>query len=171
MTLWLMMLHHHIKFSNKMFCGSEHIIRTNIHWRIEPSLRLDLECSNPFFFHRTLWLMMLYYQTKFDCKQTSSLEELVIFWLYKPLLWPWHWRQWNQFFCMTFCLMMLHSHTKLGHKMIWGSEDIITDILKDCVFHNWRWSVSNQKTHNKKTGGKKSRNIAVLLRNNVRFLY
>ena len=32
--------------------------------------------------------MMLYYQTKFGCKPTSSLEdatEMIIFWLYKPL--------------------------------------------------------------------------------------
>ena len=31
--------------------------------------------------------MMLYYETKFGCKLTSSLEdtiEMVIFWLYKP---------------------------------------------------------------------------------------
>ena len=31
MTLWFMMLHDHTKFSNKMFCGSENIIRTNSH--------------------------------------------------------------------------------------------------------------------------------------------
>ena len=30
MTLWVMMLHHHTKFGNKMFCDSENI-RTNIH--------------------------------------------------------------------------------------------------------------------------------------------
>ena len=50
------------------------------------------------FSHRTLRLMMLYYQTKFSCKPTSSLEDttkIVIFWLYKPLLWPWHWIQWT----------------------------------------------------------------------------
>ena len=44
------------------------------------------------FFHRTLWFMMLYYQTKFGCERTSSLEdrvEIVLFWLYKPSLWPW----------------------------------------------------------------------------------
>ena len=29
-TLWLMMLHHHTKSGNKMFCGSENIIWTNI---------------------------------------------------------------------------------------------------------------------------------------------
>ena len=39
--------------------------------------------------------MMLYYQTKFGCKWTRSLEDreaIVIFWLYKPSLWPWYWR-------------------------------------------------------------------------------
>ena len=52
------------------------------------------------FFHRTLRLKMLYYQTKFGCKPTSSLEdttEIAIFWLYKPSLWPWHWTQWANF--------------------------------------------------------------------------
>ena len=54
-----------------------------------------LECSNPIFFHRTLQLMKLHYQTKLGCKWTSSLEDItkiVIFWLYKPSLWPWLWR-------------------------------------------------------------------------------
>ena len=37
-TLWLMMLHHHIKFGNKTFWGSEDIIQTNIHWHFELSL-------------------------------------------------------------------------------------------------------------------------------------
>ena len=45
------------------------------------------------FLHKTLWLMMLYYQTKSSCKWTSRYsKKIVIFWLYKPLLWPWHWR-------------------------------------------------------------------------------
>ena len=47
------------------------------------------------FFRRTLWLKMLYYQAELGCNRTSSLEdivEIVIFWLYKPSLWPWHWR-------------------------------------------------------------------------------
>ena len=30
MALWLMVLHHHTKFGNKMFCGSEDIIWTKI---------------------------------------------------------------------------------------------------------------------------------------------
>ena len=47
------------------------------------------------FFRRTLWLKMLYYQTEFGCNRTSSLEdivEIVIVWLYRPSLWPWHWQ-------------------------------------------------------------------------------
>ena len=46
------------------------------------------------------WFMMLYYQAKFGCKGTSSLEdttEIVILWLCKPLLWPWHWTQSTNF--------------------------------------------------------------------------
>ena len=52
------------------------------------------------FFQQDTWLMMLYYQTKFGCKQTSSLEDtvqIVIFWLYKPSLWPWRWIRWTNF--------------------------------------------------------------------------
>ena len=47
------------------------------------------------FLHSTLGLMMLYYQSNFDCKWTSSFEdivEIIISWLCKPSLWPWHWR-------------------------------------------------------------------------------
>ena len=52
------------------------------------------------FFHRTLQLIMLYYQTKFGCKLTHSLDDTtgtVIFLFYKPSLWPWHWTQWTNF--------------------------------------------------------------------------
>ena len=31
MMMMMLMLHNHTKFDNKMFCGSEDIIRTNIH--------------------------------------------------------------------------------------------------------------------------------------------
>ena len=67
---------------------------------------LDLEHSN-LFFHRTLRLMILYYKTKFGWKPTSSLEdttEIVIFWLYKPSLWPWHWTKWTNISPCHFCL-------------------------------------------------------------------
>ena len=96
MTLWLMMLHHHTKFGNKMLCDSENIRTVTDILNLRRDL--DLERSNPIFFHKPLWLMMLYYQTKFGCKLTSSLEEtteIVIFWLYMPLLWSWYWTQWT----------------------------------------------------------------------------
>ena len=47
------------------------------------------------FFNRTLRLMMLYYTTTFGCRRASSFEdivEMVIFWLFKPLLWSWPWK-------------------------------------------------------------------------------
>ena len=68
MTLWLMILHHYSKFDNKIFCGSEDIIWTNIHWHFEPRRDLDLERSNPIFPHNTpphdtspyqVWLKMV----------------------------------------------------------------------------------------------------------------
>ena len=34
-TIWLMMLHQHIKFGSKRFSVSENIIWTNIHWHFE----------------------------------------------------------------------------------------------------------------------------------------
>ena len=63
------------------------------------------------FFHSTLWFIMLYYQIKFGCKLTSSLEDttaIAIFWLYKPSLWPWHWTPQTNFSAWPFWLMMLH---------------------------------------------------------------
>ena len=93
------------------------------------SCDLDPEHSNPIFLQNT---PVYDAKTKFGCKQTSNLEdkvEIIIFWLYKPSLWPWHcvWRSKtaNQFFCITLWLKMLHYHTKSGIKMIYGSEDII----------------------------------------------
>ena len=44
-----MMLHHHTKFGNKMFCGSEDIIRTNIHWHFESAVTLTLNAVIQFF--------------------------------------------------------------------------------------------------------------------------
>ena len=75
------MMHHNTKFGNKMFGGLEDIIWTNINIL---TLRCDLdpECSNPVFFHRTLWFKMMYHQTKFGCQGASTLKdttEIVIF--------------------------------------------------------------------------------------------
>ena len=58
------------------------------------AVTLTLNAVIPFFYRR-LRLMMLYYHTRFGCKRTSTLENIVniiIFWLYKPPLWPWHGR-------------------------------------------------------------------------------
>ena len=63
------------------------------------TVALTLNAVDPFF-HRTLWLMRLYYQTKSGCKWSSTLEdivEIVIFWLYKPALWLSHWTLWTSF--------------------------------------------------------------------------
>ena len=43
-----MMLHKHTKFGNKMFCGSEDIVQTNINI-FNLRCDLDLERSNPIF--------------------------------------------------------------------------------------------------------------------------
>ena len=53
MTLWLIMLHKHTKFGNKMFCGSEDIVQTNINI-FNLRCDLDLERSNPIFPQDTL---------------------------------------------------------------------------------------------------------------------
>ena len=89
-----------------------------------------------------LWKTTLKNQTrfvalcsKFGCKQTSSLEdivEIVIYYLYNPSLWPWHWRKWTNFFCMTLWLMMLHNHTKWSAVQKISSGQTFTDILNLC---------------------------------------
>ena len=69
-------MHRNTKFGNKMLGGLEDIIWTNIKIL---TLRCDLdpECSNLTFFHRTLWLMMLYHQTKFGSQGINSSENVV----------------------------------------------------------------------------------------------
>ena len=89
------------------------------------------------FSHRTLWLMMmLYYQTKFGCTRTSSLEdttEIVIFWLYKPSLFTWNWTQWTSFSAwhsgLWCCITIPGLVTKcsLGQKI--SSGQTFTDIF------------------------------------------
>ena len=54
MTLWVILLHQHTKFGNKMFCGSKDIIRTNIHWHFNLRCDLNIERSNPNFPQDTL---------------------------------------------------------------------------------------------------------------------
>ena len=50
MTLWLMMLHNHTRFGDKMFFGLENIVQTNIHYYFEPHVTLTLNAITPFFF-------------------------------------------------------------------------------------------------------------------------
>ena len=82
MTLLLMMLHNHTKFD--MHFRRYYLTFTNILNLCCDDLDLEHRTQ---FLHRTILLMMLYYQTKFGCKWTSSSEdivEIVIFLLYKP---------------------------------------------------------------------------------------
>ena len=111
MTYCHIIIHQNAKFGQKWLSSSGDTVQTQsdtqrkyhpdkhslTFWTFAVTLTLDAVIQ---FFHRTLWFMMLYYQTKFGCNQTSSLEgttEIVIFWLYKPSLWPWYWTQWTNF--------------------------------------------------------------------------
>ena len=103
----------------------------------------DLECSKPIF-HRTL---RLYYQIKFECKPTSSLEdtiEIVILslWLYKPSLQPWHWTKWTNFFCMTLWFMIMYYQTKFGSKRISSSKNTVDIVIfwsHELLPWSWPW--------------------------------
>ena len=60
---------------------------------------IDLEHSNPIFLLDKVFLFMMFYrQIEFGYKRVISLElinnivDTIIFWLYKPTLWPWPWR-------------------------------------------------------------------------------
>ena len=97
------------------------------------TLTLNAELA---FFNRTLWLMMLYHQTKFGCKLTSSLEdtsEIVIFWLHKPLLWPWLWTHWTNFSAwysgLWCCTTIPGLVTKCSVVQKISSRQTFTDIL------------------------------------------
>ena len=63
MSLKFMMMHQNTKFGNKMLGGFEGIIWINID-NLTICCDLDLECSNSVF-HETVWLIMMYHQTKF----------------------------------------------------------------------------------------------------------
>ena len=108
------------------------------------------------FFHKTLWLMMLYYQTKFGWKPTSRLEdttEIVIFWLYKPLLWPRHWIQWTNFSArhsgLWCCITIPSLVTKCSAVQKISSRQTFTHIFNICcdvdlkciiqLFHRTLW--------------------------------
>ena len=69
-------MHYNTKFGNKMFGGLEDIW-TNMNIL---GLRSDLNpesSKKKVFFHRTLWLMMMYHPTKFGCQGINSLANIV----------------------------------------------------------------------------------------------
>ena len=119
------------------------VIRKILSWQSQTLqnfvVSLTLTTRIPFFFHRTPWLMMLYYQTKFGCKPTSCLEdttEIVIFWLYKLSLWPWHWTQWTNFSAWHFglwcCITIPSLATKCSVVQKILSGQTFTNILNLC---------------------------------------
>ena len=67
---------HNTKFGNKMFNGLEDIIWTNIDI-LTLHCDLDLERSNLFFFHKTLWLIMIGHQTKFGRQGINTSQNMV----------------------------------------------------------------------------------------------
>ena len=90
-ALQLTVRHQNTKFSNKMFGGLEDIIWTNTDI-LTLDCKLDLECSYPIFFQKTLWLLMMYHQTKFSCQGNNTSQDVaerVIVWSQEPWLWPW----------------------------------------------------------------------------------
>ena len=71
MTLWLIMMHHHIKFGNKQFSSSEDIFWTNSQWHFW-SFTVTLTFNTPirfFLLQKTLQLTLKYHETKFACKR------------------------------------------------------------------------------------------------------
>ena len=124
------MMHHNTKFGNKMFGNLEDIIRANT-GILTLCCYLYLECSNPIFFHKTLWLMMMYHQTKLGSQGINSSENIVESYFDMNPHCDLDLKDSNKTnFCMTFWLMMLHHHTKYGNKMFCNSEDTIwTNIL------------------------------------------
>ena len=147
MTNRLMIIHHYTKFGKKWLSSSGDTewtpsnTKRKYHqdkhsltfWTFAVTLALNAIIK---FFSRTLWLMMLYYQTKFSCKQTSSLEDIVkivILWSYKPLLWPWHWTQWTNFPAwhsgLWCCMTIPGSVTKCSVVQKISSRQSVTNIL------------------------------------------
>ena len=122
-------MHYQTKFDNKKINSSKDILETVMFIRILSvtfTLNAVIQVS-----HRTLQLMMQYYQTKFGCKWNSSLEdtiEIVILCSFKPSLCKLciftdtsakilgSLEMENQLFRMTHHLMIIHHHNKFGFK-------------------------------------------------------
>ena len=70
------MMHHNTECGNKMCGGLEDISWTNTNI-LTLHCDLDPECSNPIFFHMTLWVKMMYHKTKFGCQGINSSGNIV----------------------------------------------------------------------------------------------
>ena len=75
MTFQLVLVHHNTKFGNKMFGDLEDTIWTNNILTL--AVTLTLNAAIHFFFHTTLWFMMMYHQTKFVFQGFNSSEYIV----------------------------------------------------------------------------------------------
>ena len=84
----------------------------------------DLENNNPTFSLDTSLLMTIYIQIEFGCKRLTGLElikdivETVIFWLYKPTLWPLN--------------LKIESHFFAWHSGWWWCTTIPNLVTKGC---------------------------------------
>ena len=124
-----------------MFCSSEDIILTRhslTFWTFAVTLLLNAVIQS---FHRTLQLMVLYYQTKFGCKQTNTLEDIaetVIFWFQVALAVTLTLKIENQFFCG----IPPHDNTspyQVWFKNGWKVQEILSIISAGtCVFASLR---------------------------------
>ena len=74
---------HHTRFGSKKISSSEDIIQT-----FNEFLTLCCDHNKAFFFHKTVWHVMLYHQTKFGSKRIWNSEDIstvtVIILLYEP---------------------------------------------------------------------------------------
>ena len=80
------------------------------------------------FLHKTLWQMIMYYQTKFCSKRISNLEDTVQnshILTIRALAVTLTLKIANAFFCRTLQLIMMHHNTEFDNKMFGGLENII----------------------------------------------
>ena len=97
------------------------------------AVSLTLNTTIKYFLHKTLWLMIMYYQTKFGSKRISSSKDteeiILIIWALTMTLIL---KTATQSFCTALRLIMIHHNTKFGNKMLGDLENIIwtnTEIL------------------------------------------
>ena len=141
--IWLKMMHHHNKFVCKRYSDSDGMIWTNIHNILKFCYELGREHLTIQFLNKTLWLTIMYDQTKFSSRSISCWEdvlETIIFWSYRALAVTLTLKIANQSFCMTLRLMMMHHNTRFGNKIFCGLEDIIwTNIHWHFEPSLWPW--------------------------------